>query len=141
MTSSGSPYMFLVSFITVFAMIFMVSFQKRPQWTAPPSADAMKNPVAFDTAATSSGKILFTQHCVACHGIKGKGDGVAGIGLNPPPGNLASQKVQNQSDGAIYWKITEGNPPMASYKTTLTDEQRWQLVNYIRLLGTCIKKK
>jgi len=42
--------------------------------------------------------------------------------------------VQNQSDGAIYWKITNGNPPMASYKETLTEEQRWQLVNYIREL-------
>lgn len=122
--------------------LFMIqSFQKRPQWTAPLSADELKNPFANDTSATSTGKVLFTKNCAACHGPKGKGDGVAGIGLNPPPGNLASSKIQSQTDGAIYWKITEGNPPMASYKTTLSDEQRWQLVSYIRVLGTCSKKK
>lgn len=141
MSRPGIIKIFLASFIVICTLIISQSFQKRPQWTAPPSADAIINPYSGDTAATSSGKLLFIQHCVACHGTKGKGDGVAGIGLNPPPGNLASQKVQAQTDGAIFWKITEGNPPMASYKTILTINERWQLVNYIRALGTIGKKK
>ena len=45
-------------------------------------------------------------------------------------------------DGAIFWKITNGRPPMASYKLALKDSQRWQLVNYIRELGkVSVKKK
>lgn len=129
-------------FFASLSVVFLSgSFQKRPQWTAPASADVMKNPFVGDASATAQGKKLFTQNCESCHGTKGKGDGVAGIALNPPPGNLVSQKVQSQTDGAIYWKITEGNPPMASYKTVLTDDQRWQLVNYIRELGTNSGKK
>lgn len=120
---------------------FGQGFQKKPQWTAPASADEANNPFKNDAAATALGKNLFTQYCESCHGAKGKGDGIAGIALNPPPGNLVSQKVQAQTDGAIYWKITEGNPPMASYKTTLTNDQRWQLVNYIRELGSNNSKK
>lgn len=141
MPRASRLHQILLLVIFFIGMSVIVSFQKRPQWTAPPSADELKNPYSGDTSATSAGKSLFAHHCIACHGPKGKGDGIAGIGLNPPPGNLASQKVQTQSDGAIFWKITEGNPPMASYKTTLTVDQRWQLVNYIRVLGTGSKKK
>jgi mono/diheme cytochrome c family protein len=104
-------------------------------WKAPPEADKLSNPLKGNTAATASGKKLYTQFCVICHGEKGKGDGIAGISLNPRPANHSSQKVQSQTDGAIFWKITTGRPPMASYTKTLTEIQRWQLVNYIRELG------
>jgi mono/diheme cytochrome c family protein len=108
---------------------------KAPEWKAPAEADKLTNPVKGNAAATDAGKKIYVQFCVVCHGEKGKGDGIAGISLDPRPANHASQKVQAQTDGAIFWKITTGKPPMASYKTSLTETQRWQLVNYIRELG------
>lgn len=104
-------------------------------WLAPDWADTLQNPFANDLTATEKGKNIFDKMCSICHGEKGDGDGVAGINLNPRPADYSTERVQNQSNGAIYWKITEGNPPMASYKQTLSDEQRWQLVNYVRELG------
>ncbi len=62
--------------------------------------------------------------CVVCHGAKGKGDGVGGSGLTPKPTNLADSDAQGQTDGVIFWKITEGRPPMASYKTVLPENKR-----------------
>ena len=103
-------------------------------WTAPALADNFQNPVAGDNSATSLGRTLYKQMCAICHGDSGKGDGLAGMSLNPRPTNLQSAAVQEQSDGAIYWKITKGNAPMAAYQETLTERQRWQLVNYIRQL-------
>ncbi len=108
------------------------------KWVAPGWADTLSNPVKHDVKATKAGKTIYNQLCAICHGNSGKGDGVAGMALNPRPANLVSDAVQRQSDGALYWKITTGRPPMASYRETLTDEQRWQVVNYIRQLG---KKK
>jgi len=104
------------------------------EWVAPASANSLKNPFKGSTSATEAGKKLYKQYCAICHGNSGKGDGMAGTSLNPRPSNFTVDKAQNQTDGAIYWKMTEGRPPMASYKSILKEEQRWQLVNYIRTL-------
>jgi mono/diheme cytochrome c family protein len=104
-------------------------------WKAPPEADKLSNPLKGNAVATDAGKVLYVKFCVVCHGNKGRGDGIAGVSLNPRPANHSSQKVQGQTDGAIFWKIATGRPPMVSYKTSLTETQRWQLVNYIREFG------
>ncbi|MFQ5445843.1 MAG: c-type cytochrome [Saprospiraceae bacterium] len=103
-------------------------------WVAPKSADALKNPFQGDEAAAAAGQQLFGAICFVCHGDKGKGDGINAAALARPPADLTSRRVQRQSDGALFWKITEGNPPMLRFKETLSEEQRWQLVSYVRKL-------
>lgn len=105
------------------------------KWIAPPEADKLINPYKGNGAATSEGKKLYNLYCSICHGDLGKGDGIAGLALEPPPKDHTSKLVQDQSDGAIFWKLGEGRPPMASYRDALTEAQRWKLVNYIRVLG------
>ncbi len=104
-------------------------------WKAPEYADKLVNRLTDLAEASKKGKEIFDVQCAICHGPEGKGDGAAGMGLTPRPANLTSERVQSQSDGAIYWKITTGKPPMASYKGTFSKKQRWQLVTYIRTLG------
>ncbi|MEO6902298.1 MAG: cytochrome c [Bacteroidia bacterium] len=129
--------LFLITIVAVSAISF-TSMQKvsclNAGWKAPVWADTLKPSIVYNTIATEKGKVLFLKTCVPCHGAAGKGDGVAGISLNPRPQDLTSIDVQTQTDGAIFWKITNGKPPMASYKVALTDVQRWQLVCYIRKL-------
>lgn len=102
------------------------------EWVAPAEADKVINPLKGIADATKSGKKLYVKYCTICHGAKGKGDGVAGAALTPKPADFSKDKFHNQTDGAIHWKLTEGRSPMASYKTILNEEQRWQLVNYMR---------
>jgi mono/diheme cytochrome c family protein len=127
----------MMKYIMIIAgMVFMSAFARAQStpWVAPSSADDIANPFANNEDATKKGKKLYNQLCNICHGDKGKGDGMAGAALTPKPANFTSDKVQSQSDGAIYWKMTEGRAPMAAYKDILKEEQRWQLVNYIRTL-------
>ncbi len=136
----------LTASVIITGFIIMTSSiqpQDPKYWIAPKEADALKNPLKDNAVATAAGKKLYMQMCTICHGDKGKGDGVASAALNPRPGNFITQKVQGQTDGAIFWKMTNGKPPMAAYKDILKEEQRWQLVNYIRELGkaTTVKKK
>ena len=121
----------------VVAILGSVSFvnAQNEDWSAPSAADKIVNPLKGNSDATKKGKILYQQMCAICHGDQGKGDGIAGAALDPPPGNFITKKVQAQTDGAIFWKMTTGSPPMIAYAEFLKEEQRWQLVNYIRELG------
>ena len=124
-----------ISYYTVlllFTIVFSNKLNAQTTWKAPKEADQKVNPLAGDEKATKRGKKIYTQMCVICHGVKGKGDGVAGVSLSPKPADFTSAVVQGESDGAIFWKLTNGKAPMAAYKETLTETQRWELVNYIR---------
>lgn len=109
-------------------------------WTAPLRAAHKVNPIAADAKSLEQGKALFTMACVPCHGPSGRGDGPSANGLERNgakihPGNLSDPKLWLQSDGEIFWKITEGNSPMPVFGETFTEEQRWQIVNYVRTLA------
>jgi mono/diheme cytochrome c family protein len=137
----GIKRMFFISIMLACAFIFVRSFAQSTPWVAPKDADNVKNPLAGNAAAVADGKTLYVANCGPCHGDKGKGDGPAAQGLNPKPADHTSVSVQSQSDGAIFWKLSEGRTPMPSYKKIFSDQQRWELVNFIRTLAKGAKKK
>ena len=112
-----------------------VKIQQKGEWVAPASADTIKNPFKGKADAVAAGKKIYASYCAVCHGDKGKGDGIAAGGLNPKPADHTCAKCQKQSDGALFWKLTTGRPPMASYAKTLSATQRWQVVNFMRTLA------
>jgi glucose/arabinose dehydrogenase/mono/diheme cytochrome c family protein len=103
------------------------------RWRAPEEANNKKNPFAADPiAAEQKGKALYDSYCSSCHGQNGFGDGAAGHSLGQRPANFHDRRVKNQSDGALFWKMSNGRGNMPPFKESLTEEQRWQLVSYIR---------
>lgn len=130
-------YKFWISLTLLTMMLFfVVSFNNPPQekWVAPKGTNEIINPLKNDLDATVSGKKLFKVFCSVCHGTKGKGDGIAGTGLKPNPTNFTTKEFQSQTDGAIYWKIETGRTPMASYKESIPEKNRWEIINYLRTL-------
>jgi len=105
-------------------------------WKAPSFRARKKNPVAVDAQSIAAGKTLYIQECISCHGSAGKGDGPAASDLVKAATDLSSPVVADQSDGALFWKISTGRSPMPTFKDLATDEQRWQVVNYMRTLAT-----
>ena len=105
------------------------------EWVAPARAAKKKNPIAADAISLEKGKVVYTKECASCHGDTGKGDGSAVKDLEKKPNDLTLAKTLDQTDGALFWKITEGNKPMASYDKTLSEEDRWHVLNYTRALG------
>ena len=109
-------------------------------WITPARAARKANPVSADAKSLLQGKELFTNGCLPCHGPTGRGDGPAAIsldrnGVKVRPGNLSNPKMWQQSDGALFWKISEGKTPMPAFQEAFTEEQRWQIINYIRTLA------
>lgn len=111
--------------------------QEKPgeEWNAPARAAKKKNPIEANEASFAKGKVVWTKECASCHGDKGKGDGPAVKDLEKKPEDLTLAKTLNQTDGALFWKITEGRKPMASYAQTLNEEDRWHVINYLRTLA------
>ena len=107
-------------------------------WNVPPDAKQMKNPVALNTATLDSARVLYRNDCAKCHGINGDGKKLPGsmYSYSTKPTNFTDAKlVDAMSDGEIFWKMTNGRKPMPSFKIRLTDEQRWELVNLIRIFA------
>ncbi|HKT80128.1 MAG TPA: c-type cytochrome [Vicinamibacterales bacterium] len=104
-------------------------------------ADAakIKNPVKPSAASIAKGKSLYESQCVNCHGATGVGDGKSAAPLNPKPSNLADATWKHgSSDGEIFTLIKEGSPKtsMRGYASKMTEEDIWNVVNYIRTLST-----
>jgi len=91
---------------------------------------SMKAPAG---ASAANGKKSADTNCVTCHGASGKGDGAAAAALNPKPADWTSKRVQDESDGELFWKISTGRGAMPSWRH-LPDNDRWALIQYIRTL-------
>ena len=120
-----------VAAVAVLALGTGVSAQGK--WVAPPEAKNVKNPVAKSDKVIAAAKKIAETNCVACHGSKGVGDGPAAAALPVKPANWTSAAVQAETDGEIFWKISNGRGPMPPWKH-LSDTDRWALVHYIRTL-------
>jgi mono/diheme cytochrome c family protein len=82
-----------------------------------------------------SGREIYVNTCIRCHGIDGKG--ALGINLVPPPADLTSLAVQSRLDGTLFRRIHGGKPntAMGAWKHALSDEEIWDVLSYVRTLG------
>jgi mono/diheme cytochrome c family protein len=95
----------------------------------PAKAAGRRNPLESDPEAMAAGGKLFEMHCAECHGANADG------GKKGP--SLRAEDVQQATPGALFWLLTNGvvrkGMPVWS---RLPEPQRWQLVSYIKSLGT-----
>ena len=101
-----------------------------------------KNPLAGKDDAIKAGEGVFKAQCVACHGAEADGNSDAGKALTPPAGNLRASDFQAMSDGYVFWRVSKGGAganiagsAMQPFETTLSEDQRWQVIAYLRSLN------
>jgi mono/diheme cytochrome c family protein len=109
---------------------------------APAEFAALANPFAGDHEAIEAGEETFNTLCASCHGPQGQGDGVAAEDLDPKPATLADGMMMDDlSDGYLFWRVSKGgamepfNSAMPAWESGLTEEQRWQVISYVRTLA------
>lgn len=122
-------------FIVALMLVFFPGIVIAEEWIAPSYKSRKENPVAATRASIEKGASIFQSQCVVCHGQKGKGDGPAGLALKPPPADLASTNALSQSDGALFWKLSTGRTPMPGFEALVSEEDRWNIINFIRSLA------
>ncbi|HEX3501179.1 MAG TPA: CopD family protein [Stellaceae bacterium] len=94
------------------------------------------SPVAYTTDSIARGARLYSEHCASCHGAAGRGDGPAAVGLKVPPADLTAAHVLDHREGDIFWWLSTGIPEsfMPGFADRLSEDERWDLVNWVRML-------
>ena len=122
-----------ILFVSSVLIVFCASLaaQQKP-WEVPANYKSMKNPVAKGDASNKAGMSLYTKNCASCHGRAGLGDGVKARALKTFPGDFSKAEYQDQSDGEHFYKTKFGRGEMPKYEGKLSDEDMWNIVNYMR---------
>ena len=114
----------------------------------PVSAQERKNPVAPSAKSVAEGRAHFADHCAICHANDGSGDSEVGHGLYPKPPDMRKDGTQSLSDGELFyiiengvrftgmpaWGSDEGSSGSSREKGEHSEEDNWELVNFIRHL-------
>ena len=117
--------------LSFFTMNLKAQTTPKP-WDAPANFKSMKNPIAQGDASTKAGLALYNKNCASCHGKTGLGDGVKARALQDFPGDFSGAAFQNQTDGEHFYKTKTGRGEMPKYEGKLTDDDIWNLVNFMR---------
>ena len=100
-----------------------------------PDIPPVTNPSAGSAESTGRGEKLYVKYCSKCHGLTGSGTGPSAHGFSTNPRQLwAWYKADKSADPYLYWFITNGRGDMPPWGVILSDEQRWDLVNYVKTL-------
>jgi mono/diheme cytochrome c family protein len=125
-----------VALLALIALSIVLGVTHRGQWNIPEEAKRRENPIHPSPQALNAARILYDDHCERCHGKSGRGDGADATKFSTSPRDLTdTRRMSEQSDGELFYKISEGRRPMPEFKTKLTEEQRWQLVLLMRALA------
>jgi len=94
------------------------------------------SPVAMTDVTLIEGINLYGQHCAICHGTAEgeKSRSPLAKGLNPSPPQLASDGVEDDTEGESFWKIKHGIrwTGMPTWKEALNDDQIWKLAAFLK---------
>ena len=119
------------------ALLWLASAASAQQPGGNPEAAKVKNPVKPTPASIEAGKTAYLKYCRFCHGDEAKGDGKMAP-KNSHPSDLTDDKWDRGStDGEIFAVIQNGAGPkfeMKGFKGRISDEETWNIVNYLRTL-------
>jgi mono/diheme cytochrome c family protein len=120
----------IVGSIVTGAMLAAICLAADGGWLkAVPDADRKRvNPLAGRADAVTAGRRVFDDHCAKCHG-----NDALGRGKRP---SLRSDRVQQATDGEIFWLLKNGNLPkgMPTW-ATIPEPMRWQVIAFVKSLG------
>lgn len=118
--------------IIVYLLISSLSAMAQ-EWVVPEDKRGKLSPFTFNEETRKAGERLYTINCMSCHGTPGKANF---SNLVPSPGDPATDKIQHNSDGEIFFKVTTGRGPMPSFKNAIKANDIWNLISFLRSFNT-----
>jgi mono/diheme cytochrome c family protein len=97
----------------------------------------LPNPIPRTVDSIAMGEQVYVNSCAACHGVDARGGGpLAPTTPVAPPALVGpGSHLGHHTDGDLHYIIANGLPGgMPAWAGTLTDDQMWHVVNYLRAL-------
>lgn len=110
------------------AIAFFANQGLAQEWLVPEDQKTLTNPSEYNLVNVKKGKDLYINNCKSCHGDAGKFNALP---LVPPPPDVTDDVMQANTEGELFYKITKGRGGMPQFETTISEDDRWRLVNYI----------
>lgn len=118
------------SFILIVIICLFGTFSiSQNTWVVPDDKKDLLAPFKFNERSVKLGFDIYNKTCISCHGHPGQTDQAK---LVPTPKDPASKEYQFNSDGELFYKITEGLSLMPSFKKTLSSDDIWNVISYVR---------
>lgn len=92
----------------------------------------LHNPISHSGDSIWRGHRLWSAQCSSCHGVDGSSATKVGKLMGAP--NLLEDRFKPYSDGKLYGTIVWGVRSMPRYGYKLSEDERWDIVNYLRFL-------
>lgn len=99
------------------------------------------SPTGFAVASVARGERVYAQHCAACHGDDGRGEGPLAASLPQWPPTLAGPLLGRRADGELFWHIAagmrgrDGRATMPAFGNRLADADLWAVIDYMKALA------
>lgn len=122
-------YIGILVFLLIILRISVHAQSATATWVVPEDAKEGLSPFRFTPETAKSGENIFQKNCKSCHGDPGKQNWAK---IVPPPGDPASVEFQKQTDGEMFFRVTSGKTPMPQFGSILSEDERWQVISYIR---------
>ena len=116
-----------LSLLLIFVITLRLSAQQ--EWIVPAENLSKLSTFAFSDSTRKAGMNLYITNCKSCHGDPGKNNVIK---LVPPPVDPASDRMQANTDGGMYFKISQGRMPMPTFKNILSPTDVWVVISYLR---------
>jgi mono/diheme cytochrome c family protein len=136
-SKSGLRKLGIVALFSVLGISLLLIVYLARNWSVMAKARKLQNPVPTTPEALAAGKESYREHCQSCHGENGDGKGDKAPELSVTPGDFTDwREMHHYADGELYWQITYGRRPMPAFASKLSEEKRWELVDYIRTFAS-----
>jgi mono/diheme cytochrome c family protein len=132
--------------ITLLVILGALYTLPRGNSTIPSEYATLTLPANLDSSDTiAAGREIFLANCVPCHGVFGNGQGTTKPTFGPQPADFTDHsKVEIHTPQYLFWRVSEGGQVepfrsqgsiMPAWKYQLSEQQRWQVIAYIRTLA------
>ncbi|GMG90597.1 cytochrome c [Cupriavidus metallidurans] len=100
-----------------------------------------RSPTRFSADSIAHGARLYAQHCAACHGEDGRGEGPLAAGLSRWPPTFVGPLLGRRAGGDLFWHIangmrdSEGRQTMPAFSRAFDDADTWAVIDYTKVLA------